>query len=187
MTKKSSPALRRPIIGIMGSGKPMAGEELAIEAGRLVAEAGCHLLTGGGDAFMAAAARGFLGVEGRRGQSLGILPAARFGATDTPKGYPNDWVEIPIRTQLGRSTEGAGIESRNLTNILTADGLIFLPGGPGTYHELSLAHAHDRPRVLYLGPNGCINGKSIAELTGLAPAARSPEALVAFLAAVSAR
>ena len=180
-------AIRLPIIGIMGSGSPMPGGELAFQAGALLAQGGCHLLTGGGDVFMAMAAQGFLSVPDRRGKSLAILPAEDFGGTETPEGYPNPWVEIPIRTQLSRSTGGAGHQSRNLTNILTADGVIFLPGGPGTYHELSLAHAHDRPRILFLGEAGRINNRVGGDLAALANAAGSAADLQAFIAGITPR
>ena len=88
------PGSALPIVGVMGSGSE-AHEELAVPLGRLLAELGCHLLTGGGGGVMAAVGAAFVAVEPRVGRSIGVLPGP-----DARPGYPNPSVEIAIRTHL---------------------------------------------------------------------------------------
>jgi uncharacterized protein (TIGR00725 family) len=132
------------IVGVMGSGGEVAIER-AEELGAMLARMGVHLLTGGGAGVMAAVSRGFAGVEDRRGLVIGVLPADRGPA------YPNPWVEIPIRTHLPLSGErGEEPMSRNHINVLSADALIALPGGPGTLSEVRLALRYGKPLLAYL-------------------------------------
>ncbi|HUP26013.1 MAG TPA: molybdenum cofactor carrier protein [Thermoanaerobaculia bacterium] len=151
-------ARRLPVIGVMGSGAASIGvalERRAASVGDLVARMGCHLLTGGGAGVMAAAARGFVAVDGRRGLSIGVLPgsppAARVGPPHPPPGYPNAWIELPIRTHLPWSG-GDGIDplSRNHLNVLSSDALVALDGGAGTASEITLALRYTRPVVAFL-------------------------------------
>jgi uncharacterized protein (TIGR00725 family) len=128
----------------MGSGRDGAAER-AGELGAMLAGMGVHLLTGGGQGAMAAVSRGFAGVSWRMGSVIGVLPAGR-GA-----GYPNEWVEIAIRTHLPLSGErGEEPLSRNHINVLTADAVIALPGGAGTLSEVRLALRYGRPLIAYL-------------------------------------
>src|SRR5690242_2752549 len=77
---------RRLIIGIMGSGKASAHDQLAYTLGRLVAKSGYTLLTGGGAGVMEAASRG---AAEAGGLVIGVLPHNR------PTGaYPNPYVHI---------------------------------------------------------------------------------------------
>lgn len=149
---------RLPIIGIMGSGADKANREIAAQAGRLVAAAGLHLLTGGGGGAMEAASQGFASVQNRKGLAIGILPARHLGSPKLHEGYPNPYVELPIHTHLERSTDPEALDSRNPINVLTANGLIFLAGSGGTAAELRLAQNFARPRVLWLD-----DGNSIGE------------------------
>jgi uncharacterized protein (TIGR00725 family) len=145
---------RLPIVGVMGSGaEPHA--ERAAEVGRWLAAIGVHLLTGGGGGVMAAVARAFHETPERRGLVIGILPAEAFGSATPKRGYPNPWVEIPIFTHL---PSGDDPRSRNHLNVLSADVVIFLPGGAGTAHEAALAVAYGKPAIAYLASRGEIPG-----------------------------
>jgi uncharacterized protein (TIGR00725 family) len=141
---------RLPIIAVIGSGDAGHGNpELAEAVGRLVAEMGFHLLTGGGSGVMADACRGFAAVPDRAGLSLGIIP--RSSENDGPKdGYPNPWVEVPILTHLAGRLGPDGEDSRNAINVLTASRIVALPGGEGTRAEVKLALGHSRPILAVL-------------------------------------
>jgi len=139
---------RLPVVGVMGSGSERH-DALAKPLGRLIAELGVHLLTGGGSGVMEAVAEAFVAVETRRGLSLGVLP----GSWETglaPAGYPNPAVELVIRTHLpGRGDHGGGPTSRNAINVLSADCLVILPGGAGTHSEAALALRYGKPAISY--------------------------------------
>jgi predicted Rossmann-fold nucleotide-binding protein len=153
----------------MGSGE-MEFADLAEPAGRVIARAGYHLLTGGGDGVMAAAARAFTAVAGRQGLSLGIVRAhgtEHLGAHKGRRPYrprgPNAWVEIPILSHLPLSgTQGKHDLSRNHINFLTASLVVVLPGGPGTASELELALEYGRPVVLFLGAESIVGVDALA-------------------------
>jgi len=81
---------------------------------------------------MAAACRG---AKEAGGLTIGILPGKQ-------KTEANQWVDIPIATGLA--------EGRNLLIIYSADGIIALPGGPGTLSEIAFALKIGRP-ILDLG------------------------------------
>lgn len=142
------PALTRlPIVGVMGSGV-WAHEELAAPLGRRLAGLDVHLLTGGGRGVMESVSRAFASVEDRAGLVIGVLPL--FGADageEADPGYPNRWVEILVRTHLGR--EGASPDSRNHVNVLTSDVVVALPGSAGTASEVALSVRYRRPVILF--------------------------------------
>ena len=139
---------RIPVVGVMGSGSE-PHRELALPLGAWLAGRGVHLLTGGGGGVMASVSEGFARVGGRRGLVLGVLPKDERSALPAP-GYPNPWVEIAIRTHLPQRGEaGAGTLSRNHINVLTADIVIVLPGGPGTASEARLSVRYGRPVVAF--------------------------------------
>jgi len=164
--------MKKPIIGIMGSGRD-SWEELATPIARWIAESGFHLLTGGGQGVMAAASEAFCGVEGRTGQCIGVLPVTRrVGEREfVPKeGYPNRWVEIAINSAMGSyQTNDADGVNRNFINILTSDVLVALPGSrrsglssnasvnSGTRNEVELAVRFGKPIIL-LGPSAEFDG-----------------------------
>ncbi|MCY4028265.1 MAG: hypothetical protein OXH75_18370 [Acidobacteria bacterium] len=152
------PAARRPVVGVMGSGRDPHADR-AHRVGIWLAQAGYHLLTGGGAGVMAAVTEAFVGVPDRAGQAIGILPGAPGGHPApeapvpgaAPPGYPNPWVEIAIRTHLdARGPHGGDAASRNHLNVLTSDVVIVLPGGDGTASEARLAIRYGRPAVAYL-------------------------------------
>jgi uncharacterized protein (TIGR00725 family) len=139
MKPAGEPELRR-IIAVIGSGDPLheAQKQFPHEVGQWIAQAGFHLLTGGGSGVMEAAGEGFCSVP-RAGCSIGIVPAGR------PRGqYPNRWVEIPILTHL-KGANPRGPDSRNHINILTAHAVVAFPGRGGTRAELELALARPVP------------------------------------------
>ena len=150
---------RRPIVGVMGSHQD-AHAERARQVGEWIARQGYHLLTGAGGGVMGAVTEAFAAVPDRPGLALGVVPSVR-GRPGTPlPGYPNRWVEIPIRAHLD-SGGAAGDEptSRNHVNILTSTVVILLPGRAGTASEARLALRYGRPCVAYL--------RSPAEIPGL--------------------
>ncbi len=136
---------RLPIIAVIGSGDPDHGNpELAAAVGRLIAEMGFHLLTGGGLGVMADACRGFTAVPDRAGLAIGIIPRSPAGDEAKP-GYPNPWVELPILTHLAGHLGPDGEDSRNPINVLTASRILALPGGEGTRAEIRLAVRYEKP------------------------------------------
>ena len=142
-------AQRLPIVGVMGSGtSPHA--ELSEPLGDWLARLGVHLLTGGGGGVMECVGRAFCAVPERRGLSLGVLPGDPGAGGAPPPGYPNSWVEIPLRTHLpSRGLAGAGADSRNHINVLSCDVVVALPGGEGTASEVALARRYGRPVAVF--------------------------------------
>ena len=131
----------------MGAGA-QAHEDLAVPLGRQLARLGVHLLTGGGSGVMTSVSRAFAEVEDRAGLVIGILPLAEaIGGPEAAGGYPNPWVEVAIRTHLGKL--GADAFSRNHVNVLTSDVIIALPGSSGTASEVALSIHYRRPLVLF--------------------------------------
>jgi predicted Rossmann-fold nucleotide-binding protein len=142
--------VRRPVIGVMGSSVDEHAAR-AEELGRWIAAHGCHLLTGGGTGVMTAVSRAFAGVSGRRGLAIGIIPCVEGDPTRPWPGYPNRWVELPLYTHLYLGgAHGVESMSRNHVNVLTADVIVVLPGGPGTSSESKLAVAYGVPCIAYV-------------------------------------
>jgi uncharacterized protein (TIGR00725 family) len=136
---------RLPIVAVIGSSDPDHGSpDLSEAVGRLIAEMGFHLLTGGGRGVMADACRGFTSVPSRAGLTLGILPQSATGAEEM-EGDPNPWIEIPILTHLAGLLGPDGEDSRNPINVLTAWRIIALPGREGTQAEIRLAVKYGKP------------------------------------------
>lgn len=170
-------ANRLPIVGVMGSGTADGGPA-AIALGHLLARLGVHLLTGGGGGVMAAVSEAFCRVPDRAGLVIGILPCVDDDPHCAPKpGYPNAWVELPIRTHLPLSgTEGTDVRSRNHINILTPDAIIALPGGAGTRSEIELALRYGKPVAAFVA-----EGASFPGLPDEVPVLRSLAAVQDFL------
>ena len=138
---------RLPIVGVMGS-SVHGHEALAVPLGRRLARLPVHLLTGGGRGVMASVSRAFAEVEERAGLVIGVLPRPVEGpAAGTESGRANPWVEIEVRTHLGR--HGASRDSRNHVNVLTADVVVALPGSAGTASEVELSVRYGRPVILF--------------------------------------
>lgn len=129
--------MRRPVIGVMGGGKGNDRYvDSARELGRLLAERGWIVLTGGrAEGVMAAAAAGAKQIPGSL--TLGILPGAAGG--EGPD------VDIAVFTGMG--------EARNAINVLTSDVVIACGvEGPGTVSEVALALKAAKPVILLGAP-----------------------------------
>lgn len=125
---------RRPIIGVMGASDAEAVDlEAAHRLGRLVAEAGWVLLTGGRPAgVMEAANAGAKSVSGSL--TIGILPSG-------PEEPVSASVDVAVFTGLG--------EARNAVNVLSSDVVVACGvKGAGTASEVALALKTGRPTVL---------------------------------------
>jgi uncharacterized protein (TIGR00725 family) len=118
----------------MGASEPSPGTlAVARRMGRLVAEAGWVLLTGGRPAgVMEAACAGAKSVPGSL--TLGILPSG-------PEGSVSAHVDLAVFTGMG--------EARNAINVLSSDVVVACGvEGPGTASEVALALRSVRPVVL---------------------------------------
>lgn len=126
--------MRRPVIGIVGAGECSAAVgKAARELGRLVAEAGWVLLTGGRPAgVMDAASAGAKSVAGSL--TVGILPSG-------PDGPVSEHVDLAVFTGMG--------DARNAINVLSSDVVVACGvEGPGTASEVALSLASGRPVIL---------------------------------------
>lgn len=132
--------MRATQISVIGSGGEW--EAQAEEVGRLLAERGCTVVTGGGDEVMAAAARGAKQAGGR---TIGILPG------ESPQ-EANQWIDYAIATGTGHA--------RNLAVAASGDAVIAVGGSWGTLSEIAFARRLGRPTVL-LGPGLAIEGEGI--------------------------
>ena len=125
--------MRRPIIGIVGAGDPSPESyAAALALGRLVAQRGWIVLTGGRPlGVMAAACAGAKQVPGSL--TLGILPGASGG--EGPD------VDVAVFTAMG--------EARNAINVMTSDVVVACGAeGPGTVSEIALALRAGKPVIL---------------------------------------
>lgn len=148
---------RRPVIGVMGAGEPSAGCAAAAgELGKLLAERGWIVLTGGRPAgVMSAASAGAKRVRGSL--TLGILPGASGGV--------DPGVDLAVFTGMG--------DARNAINVLTSDVVVACGlEGPGTVSEVALALKSEKP-VILLGASqaardffaGLRGGRGVLEAT----------------------
>jgi uncharacterized protein (TIGR00725 family) len=124
-------------VAVIGSGPEH--EERAEEVGRLLAERGCVLVTGGLGEVMSAAARG---AKSAGGTTIGILPGEqRRGG--------NEWLDYEIVTGMGHA--------RNLAVAASGDAVIAVGGAWGTLSEIALARTLGRP-VVILEPGLAVEG-----------------------------
>lgn len=126
-------------IGVIGSSSNVPEDvyKLAEEVGRLIAEAGCIIVTGGGPGIMEASSRG---AKQAGGLVVGILPEGdRHGA--------NAYLDVAIPT-------GVGYALRNITTIRSSDSVIMLRGSSGTLNEVTQAYAHGKPLTVLQGTGG---------------------------------
>jgi uncharacterized protein (TIGR00725 family) len=146
-------------IAVIGQGAPDGGPaaDAARSVGRLLAQAGATVVTGGLGGVMAAAGGGARAAGGR---VTAILPG-----TDRRAAREADTVVC----------SGVG-EARDLAVVASADAVIAVGGGWGTLAEIGLARKLGRPVVL-------LGSWSIAEPgappgASSCPTAASPEAAV---------
>ena len=143
-------------VSVIGSGAEH--EENAEQVGRLLAERGATVVTGGLGEVMAAAARG---AKAAGGATIGILP----GETRVDG---NRWLDHVVVTGIGHG--------RNLAVVASGDAVIAVGGRYGTLAEIGFALTLGRP-VVVLEPGWRVDGTQRAQT----PA----EAVELALAAVS--
>jgi uncharacterized protein (TIGR00725 family) len=124
-------------VAVVGSGREH--EQRAEEVGRLLAERGCTLVTGGGGEVMAAAARG---AKSAGGTTIGVLPGER-------RREGNEWLDHEVVTGIGHA--------RNLAVVASGDAVIAIGGSWGTLAEVAFASRLGRP-VVILEPGLAVEG-----------------------------
>ncbi len=141
-------------VAVVGSGTEH--EESAEQVGRLLAERGATVVTGGLGEVMAAAARG---AKSAGGTTIGILP----GETRTSA---NAWLDHVVVTGIGHG--------RNLAVVASGDAVIAVGGRYGTLAEIGFALTLGRT-VVVLEPGweveGTLRAATPAEAVELALAA----------------
>jgi uncharacterized protein (TIGR00725 family) len=125
------PGPRRTQVAVIGSGAE--NEARAEEVGRLLAERGVTVVTGGLGEVMAAAARG---AKAAGGTTIGILPGER-------REDANEWIDHAVVTGIGHA--------RNLAVVASGDAVIAVGGSWGTLAEIGFARRLGR-RVVVLRP-----------------------------------
>jgi uncharacterized protein (TIGR00725 family) len=128
-------------VSVIGSGAEH--ERSAEEVGRLLAECGCTVVTGGLGEVMAAAARG---AKGAGGTTIGILPGERLEDA-------NEWADHVVVTGIGHA--------RNLAVVASGVAVIAVGGSWGTLAEIAFARRLGRP-VVILQPGWELAGDGIA-------------------------
>ncbi len=121
-------------VSVVGSGAEW--EAAAEEIGRLLAERGCTVITGGLDEVMAAAHRG---AKAAGGTTIAILPGER-------REDANPWADHVIVTGIGHG--------RNLAVAASGDAVIAVGGEWGTLAEIALARRLGRRVVALAGAPG---------------------------------
>jgi uncharacterized protein (TIGR00725 family) len=144
-------------VAVVGSGSEH--EQAAETVGRLLAERGATVVTGGLGEVMAAAARGAKSADGA---TIGILPGETRAAA-------NPWLDHVVVTGIGHG--------RNLAVVASGDAVIAVGGRYGTLAEIGFALTLGRP-VVVLEPGWQVDGtrraQTPAEAVELALAAVRP-------------
>jgi uncharacterized protein (TIGR00725 family) len=126
---------------VIGSGAEW--EEAAEEVGRLLAERGCVVVTGGLGEVMAAAHRGAKSVGGT---TIAILPGEDREAA-------NEWADHVVVTGIGHA--------RNLAVVASGDAVIAVGGKWGTLAEVAFGSLLGR-RVVALAGASAPEGIEVA-------------------------
>lgn len=124
-------------VSVIGSG--VEHEARAEEVGRLLAERGATVVTGGLGEVMAAASRG---AKSAGGTTIGIVPGES-------RDRANAWVDHVVVTGIGHA--------RNLAVVASGDAVIAVGGKYGTLAEIGLALTLGR-RVVVLEPGWDVDG-----------------------------
>ena len=127
-------------MSVIGSGAEH--EQRAEEVGRLLAERGCTVVTGGGGEVMAGAARG---AKAAGGTTIGILPGERHDDA-------SEWIDHAVVTGIGHA--------RNLAIAASGEVVIAVGGSWGTLSEIGFARRLGR-RVVILEPGWELEGDGI--------------------------
>ena len=121
------------MIAVIGTGESDPGTDAAaLEVGRLLADAGCVVITGGLDGVMGAASRG---AHEAGGLVIGVVPGS------SPE-EANAHVRVAIATGMG--------DARNAILANTAEVFIAIGGAYGTLSEIAFALKRGK-RVIRLG------------------------------------
>ncbi|HEX7105245.1 MAG TPA: TIGR00725 family protein [Acidothermaceae bacterium] len=135
-------AARRVAVAVVGpADADEALREIAYAAGKLLAQRGAVVMTGGLGGVMAAASQG---ARESGGLVVGLLPTS--DSADA-----NEFVDVVIPTGLG--------ELRNGLLVRCADGVIAVGGSWGTLSEIALAMRTGTPVV-------CLRGWEISDQAG---------------------
>lgn len=118
-------------IAVIGSGGEH--EQAAEEVGRLLAQRGCTVVTGGLGEVMAAASRG---AKAAGGTTIGVLPGEN-------RHDANEWVDHVVVTGIGHA--------RNLAVVASGEAVIAVGGSFGTLAELGFAARLGRRVVVLAG------------------------------------
>jgi uncharacterized protein (TIGR00725 family) len=129
--------VRATQVAVIGSGAEHAAD--AEEVGRLLAERGCVVVTGGGGEVMAAA---MIGAKGAGGTTVAILPGEHHDGA-------GEWSDIVVVTGIGHA--------RNLVVAATGEAVIAVGGSWGTIAELAFAMRLGR-RAVVLEPGVRLHG-----------------------------
>jgi uncharacterized protein (TIGR00725 family) len=151
---------RRPVIAVIGGRKTdefLLGE--ARNAGRLIAERGALLVTGGLGGVMEAASKG---AKSAGGITIGVLPHEH-------KERANEYVDVALATGLGIG--------RNVIIARTADAAIAIGGEYGTLSEIAFTLQMEKPVV----------GIRSWEVKGVIPAEGAEEAVAKAFEALGRR
>jgi hypothetical protein len=125
--------MRPRVIAVIGAGTPDSETDAAArEVGRLLAEAGCVLITGGLDGVMAAASQG---AHEAGGLVIGVVPGS------SPE-EANAYVRVAIATGIG--------DARNVILANSAEVFVAVGGAYGTLSEIAFALKRGK-RVVSLG------------------------------------
>jgi uncharacterized protein (TIGR00725 family) len=157
--------MRKIIIGVMGPGAGASESDCAnaYELGKLIAQEGWVLLTGGRNTGVMHAASS--GAKAANGLTIGILPTA------DDRGM-SDAVDIAIITEMG--------SARNNINVLSSDIVVACGMGAGTASEVALAIKANKRVVLLTD-----HQDSQHFFTSLSPAtvfiAKTPAAAIAIV------
>jgi uncharacterized protein (TIGR00725 family) len=127
-------------VSVIGSGAEW--EDAAEEVGRLLAERGCVVVTGGLGEVMAAACRG---AKAAGGTTLAILPGETHDA--------NPWADHVVVTGIGHA--------RNLAVAASGHAVIAVGGSWGTLAEIAFAKRLGR-RVVALAGSHSVEGVPVA-------------------------
>jgi len=144
-------------VSVVGSGAQH--EAVAEEVGRLLAERGCVVVTGGLDEVMAAAHRG---AKAAGGTTIAILPGESHADA-------NPWADHVVVTGIGHA--------RNLAVAASGEAVIAVGGSFGTLAEMAFALRLGRPVVGIGGPS----------VDGVPSFSDTAEAVSAVLAALADR
>ena len=148
---------KRPVIAVIGGRKAARVlRKEAEDAGRLIAEGGAILVSGGLHGVMESASKG---ARSAGGLTVGILPQ------DDSLGA-NRYIDVAVATGLGIG--------RNVIIARTADALIAIGGGYGTLSEIAFALQLGKPVV----------GIRSWDITGVVPATDAADAVAKAFAAI---